>query len=199
MKLPKSFIPVKDLEKNIEALVNRQYSPKTVSALLDASDFFLSEHHIYNMEGVCAFANAIVSNFTYTKENFTYTKEDLKEFTNRLDIEDELDKNTAGILISALTNRIIKPDDTIILYPKKGGYLGRELKHGTLILRGDAGVSIGENMEGGNIIVKGDILSNNTGICSKDGTITVEGKLPESIPISCKAEIYKYNVKVWPK
>ncbi len=215
MKIPKTFKPEKNLEKNIERLLSekpnlKNYNETTVGMLLKNCKTFLDKQfHITELSEVYKMGEDLV-------KKLDFTKEDVEEVSQRIEVNND-DYKYAGFYLSALINKIITEQDVINLkfdvelfgvgsYLKTGkliidGYVGHFLGHcmegGEIITKKDAGNNVGNGMQAGKIIINGDVGCS-TGIFSEGGDIIVYGNI-EKIADSCKARIHKWGKQVWPR
>lgn len=219
MKVPKTFVSERNLDKTIEKLIAKKpvikpYNEFTVNTLLKDCNKFLEKQICQSdLERIYNIGNDLI-------KHTSFTKNDLKELVQRItpQQQDYHQSEYSGFYISALVNKIMSVDNKPIklkLDSKLFG-LGAYLKKGVLILDGDIGYFLGHCMKGGKIIVKGDV-EDNIGSCMLGGKIIVHGDIRGDIgtfmqggdilaygnigiiSISCNGRIYQWGKQVWPK
>ncbi|MDP2906416.1 MAG: hypothetical protein Q8O03_00600 [Nanoarchaeota archaeon] len=214
MKIPKTFIPNKDLEETIETLLlektdENNYDKEALSRLLKSFGTFtkqLEKIHPY-LDDIYKLGENLANKMPY------FTKDDLEELSKRLISKDNLNLYS-GFYLSALVNKIITENDVITLninlelygisaYQKKGttivkgdlGYFtGHFLEGATLIVEGNTGNRTGNGMKIGKIVVTGG-TGEDTGDFMTGGEIITYGKI-KSIASSCKGTIYSQGKKL---
>jgi len=174
MKLPKSFIPEKDLDSKVKNLLKEpDYSFKNINLLLSTCKEFLEEEVHFSHNEAYFFSLDLVKNISYSKEDI----EKLSEEIVSINYTDWL-----GLHFSALINKIIQNDDIITLnFHKKLTGLGTYMEKGKLIVDGDLKYITGYFMGGGEIHVNGKI-ENIAQNC--EGKIYCKGNLVHPIIIS---------------
>lgn len=213
MIMPKTFIPEKNLEKNVKELLKKQkntYNELIVLTLLKNCEEFLAEQE---------YDTTILDVYNYGErraKKLIYTKHDLEELSTRIDMNHKDDGCYLGIFLSALINKIITEEETIILRPIVPLHgVGAYLTKGRVIVDGDVGFFLGHYMEGGEMIVEGSaqhdtgngmkggrlVIKKDVGICTgifmESGEIVVYGEIRD-IAKSCKGNIYHKDKLVWP-
>ncbi|MBU4501433.1 MAG: hypothetical protein KKA79_02480 [Nanoarchaeota archaeon] len=179
MRLPKGFV-AKGAEKKLEELLD-DYSNRSLFRIAGGYDRFNETGKLYNQ------AVKISKGIIYDQFNLEEFCKILYKLTNDC---------WAGNYVSALVNKIIKPEDTFNLeFPgdlvldglgtalKQGkvyilgdaGYsLGYHMYGGELCLRGNAAYLVGHNMLGGKIVVDGD-AGDQAGFTMQGGEIIING------------------------
>jgi formylmethanofuran dehydrogenase subunit C len=208
MKIPKTFIPNKDLEETIEMLLLEKpdtdnYDKKTVSMLLRSCSAFTKQRnniHPY-LEDIYQLGGKLANMMPH------FAKDDLEELSKRITAENCQDMYL-GFYISALINKIVTENDMVTLrldvelygigaYQKKGtttvkgdlGYFaGHFLEGATLIVEGNTGNRTGNGMKMGRIVITGE-AGEDTGDFMKGGEIITYGRI-KSVSSSCHGTIY---------
>ncbi len=97
---------------------------------------------------------------------------------NRESFSDKANYWTAGLFISAATNKVIQEDDTVTLdfthLDSPADCIGYRLKQGKIVLQGNGGDYVGELMSGGKITIHGN-AGYYVGYNMSGGHITVKG------------------------
>lgn len=193
MKIPKIFIPDKDLDEMIESMLletneEDNSDKKTVSVLLKSCSAFTKKRGIM-LDSIYTLGNKLANKIPH------FTKDDLEELSKRLTPKNCQDMYL-GFYISALINKIATEDSTITLkldvelfgigaYQEKGttnvegdlGYFtGHFLKGATLIVEGNTGNRTGNGMKLGKIVITGG-AGEETGDFMKGGEIITYGKV----------------------
>ncbi len=131
-------------------------------------------------------ANSLTSENSYKYAlsklgGLVYTLGDVAIFASTIsgkDFTDEANYWTSGIFVSAAVNKIIKENEAVTLDFASLGVpadcIGFRLKHGKILVPGNAGDYLGEHMTGGEIIVRGN-AGYYTGYSMSGGSITVHG------------------------
>lgn len=194
MKLPQSFIPKKDLDREMERLLKEPdiNHPKRLPQLLENCKFFLEE------QKDLWYLNEIYNIAEDTVKYICYAQEDLEQLVKKVKINQKQDLRL-GFYFSALINKIIKEGDLITLDLNEillQG-LGTSFEKGTLRIIGGTGYDTGFKMKGGLLIVNGN-TGHNTGLHMVGGEIRVYEKI-ESIATGCEGTIYQNDKKVCPK
>jgi len=191
MKLPKTFVPDKNLKKDLEKLLHRpkkEENPEVLQELMMGAKAYFSREKKLGMEQAYETALEIA-------ENIDYSQEDIKSLGRIMVIPDYL---YLGIYFSALVNNISNRNSVIELkFQNILSGLGLFMKEGTLIIDGDAGYDTGCFMTGGKIIVKGN-TSRAIGPWSEGGEIHLEGKY-ETLGALCQSRIYQRGKLIHPK
>lgn len=214
MKIPKSFIPEKDLDETIEALLletkaEDNSDKETVSRLLRSCNIFTRQRstiHTY-LDEIYKLGERIADKMPY------YTIDDLTGLSKRLDTKNCQDVYL-GFYISALINKTATDNHIITLEPNIKLYgIGAYQQKGTTVLKGDSGSLTGHCLEGATLIIEGN-TGNRTGNCMKIGRIVITGGSGEdtgdfmtggeiitygkikSIAESCKGKIYSRGRKL---
>ncbi|MCG2717431.1 MAG: hypothetical protein L6408_01170 [Nanoarchaeota archaeon] len=172
MKLPKSFRPDKDLEENIQRLLESEgydqesFDSHTVEGLLMCCDDFLYECSRQMTTPLRSVAKSVLGSATYTKNELEVLSRSMKSDDGT---------NILGFFFSELINNIIDPTMVLNLkfnYPFDG--LCAELGFGVVKIKGNVGRYLGQCMDGGSIIVEGNAGSW-LGHMMYNGNITVNG------------------------
>lgn len=130
-------------------------------------------------------ANGLTSEYSYKYalsklERLDFSLSDVSSFASLVSSKNfsgEANYWTIGIFISAAINKIIKNDDILTLnfvdldYPVD--CIGFKLKHGKIILHGNAGDYLGEHMSGGEITIQGN-AGYYIGYCMSGGCIVIQ-------------------------
>jgi len=188
MKLPKAFIPEKDLSNQVNQLIEeRQYNSANVDRIMDCYDEFLEKKNISRyISMLYDLGKSIV-------ENIDYEKDDLFEFVKRIQKDDY-----SGLYVSALVNKLAEHENEIILNTDiEMSHIGAYLKEGHLIVVGDLGDLTGWEMLNGRITVHGNTGAL-TGSFMADGIISVYGKVMSLDFLNCKGKIYENDEQIWP-
>jgi len=178
MKIPKTFIPDKNLEQNIKSVLKMpekryRYNPETVEELLFLSEEFLRKKKyrddVWYEVGV-----------KLTKD-LNYSLKDIEELSKKINLQTK--KNPRfGLYISVLINKIITEKDEITLTLNEPlSCIGMYLEKGQIIVEGNTGNQTGRAMKGGNIIVKGNV-GYYTGWDMEGGKLIVKGKIKDISP-----------------
>jgi len=214
MKLPKTFIPEKNLDEMIESMMlemNNEDSSdkKIVSILLKSCNIYAKKRldkFIY-LDEAYELGEKIASKLPY------FTKHDLEGLSKKLTVKNCQDMHI-GFYLSALINKIITPNDLITLnldielygigaYQEQGtvsingdlGYFaGHFLQGGTLIVEGNTGDRTGNGMRLGKIVITGG-AGEDTGDFMSGGEIITYGRI-KSIAETCKGRIYSEGKKL---
>lgn len=173
MDIPKGFQTGIGVEEQLEELLKRpKGNPKTISELLFSCDDFLQkmiriDHKAMYLTG------------TNLAREFDYTKYDLEGLSEKITISKDyrLSGGFLGFYLSALTNKILTEEETVILRPRiKLFGLGLYQQKGIVIIKGHTGTYTGAYMNGGILMIKGSVDSL-TGFNKKGGDIIVEGRV----------------------
>jgi len=216
MKIPRIFIPNKDLEETIETLLlektdENNYDKEALSRLLKSFGTFTKQLEKENIRPYLDEIYKIGERLSDRMPHFT--KDDLEELSKRLASKDNLNLYS-GFYLSALINKIITENDIITLninlelygigaYQKKGtttvkgdlGYFaGHFLEGATLIVEGDTGNRTGNGMKIGRIVITGG-TGEDTGDFMSGGEIIAYGKV-KSVSSDCKGTIYSQGKKL---
>jgi len=188
MKLPKAFVPKKNLEKTVERLLkNPKVNPDRVSLLLDHCEEIVNMNH-FNLTKIIKIGREAANELKYTKEDLEIMS--LRLSTVRTNF-------WLGLYISILLNKVIKEDDEVILnFGKEMSCLGSFLERGTIIIPHDVDYNSGWFMRGGRLIIEGN-AGYRTGENMRGGDIYVDGII-KYLSKSCGGNIYKKGIKVWP-
>jgi len=187
MKLPKTFVPRKSLDKDLEELLRKDYDPKSVDELILKCEEFIRLVNEPESGSIYEITKKLAR-----KTNCN--KADLQVLYNRIIVED----HWLGFYLGALVNKVIGEDDTIIIKPaNQFNAIMSFLKRGTVIIENDVGTWAGSHMEGGRLIIEGN-AGYFLGSFSKGGIIEVYGKI-DGLPNCCQATIYQNEKKIWPK
>ncbi len=214
MKIPKTFIPNKDLEETIETLLlekpdTNNYDKEALSRLLKSCETFVKQRndiHPY-LDMVYKIGENLASRMPH------FAKDDLEELSKRITAENCKDMYL-GFYISALINKIVTENDIITLkldvelygigaYQKKGtttvkgnlGYFaGHFLEGATLIVEGNTGNRTGNGMKMGKIVITGG-TGEDTGDFMTGGEIITYGRI-KSVSSSCHGTIYSEGKKI---
>jgi len=168
----------------------RKKFPKKLDALLDGCQEFLQKTEKYggNIHDLYKAGEELASKLSYTKN-------DLEILCQEITIpETEVSKNPyapdsflgpreqyLGLYIAALTNKIIREQDILILKPKAKLFgLGAFLKKGRIIIEGDTRGGVGYHMSGGGIIVNGN-AKDYVGAGMEGGEIRVNGNVEHGL------------------
>jgi len=228
IKIPKTFVPKKDLKKDMKKLIEKPQKKVNISELelLIESCGYYTERR----KGLDPDDSYIVG--LRTADKLTYDKHCLEELSKRATMDDVW----LGIYFSALFNKIIKENEIITLELEKSLIgLGIYMKKGILVIEGDVKESVGGRMEGGEIYVKGNAgrgtgesmeggeihIERNVGIATGykmiDGKIYIKGNAGDGtgefmeggeihvdgdiyfIDPSCEGKIFNKGKQVWPQ
>lgn len=215
MKIPKTFIPEKNLDRTLETLLLENQDSegfgdkKAVAALLTSFDTFTKQRLavFYSTEEIYNVGKKIADQMTH------FTKDDLEGLSRRLNAKNCNDL-FLGLYISALINRIINENDTVTLhldvplnwigaYQEKGttaingdlGYFtGLFLQGGTLLVEGNTGHRTGNGMEAGKIVITGR-TGEDTGDFMKGGEIITYGPI-KAVSSNCRGTIYSMGKRL---
>ena len=131
-------------------------------------------------------ANGLTSEYSYKYassklERLDFGLSDISAFASLISgrhFSEEANYWTIGIFISAAINKIIKKDDIVTLSFANIEYsvdcIGFRLKHGKIMLHGNAGDYLGEHMSGGEITIQGN-AGYYVGYCMSGGRIMIHG------------------------
>lgn len=172
MRLPKSFIPDKNLDKGIEALLKHDgFKSSRVNALLEGCDSFLEFVKSDGIHVHYGSAKKIVNTINYNQEEMEQTIKEIFLMSPKQPFGKE-----SGYYISAMINKICKDGDILTLdatFPLSG--LGAYLNHDMeIIIKGNVLHNTAFYMAKGKIIVKGD-ADGHTGNGVKGGELIIEG------------------------
>lgn len=210
MKLPKTFVPEKDLEKVTKELLSHDLR---INRLLVSCEDFLDK----SIGTSPAVKYAVGEEFA---SSIVYDKEDVEELSKRIKLQEGSDvsiEKYLGFYLSALINKVITDQDEIVLalgfelagigfyLPRGivivkdsvGDWTGGCMTGGKLEIGGNAKDYTGSFMKKGLIIVEGDV-GILTGYMAEEGEIFVNGGI-ESVPQSCRATVYEMDEKIWPR
>lgn len=168
-------------------------------------------------------ANGLTSENSYKYglsklEGLDYALDDVMTFASMIngkDFTDEANYWTSGIFVSAAVNRIIKRDETVMLdfaslgipadcigfrlkhgnimvVGNAGDYLGEHMSGGSITVQGNAGFYVGYRMSGGSIAVNGD-AGGHLGRYMSGGLIKIGGKIG-SVARPCGGKVYQKGV-----
>jgi len=173
MKLPKVFLPEKNLEKDVERFIEgkEETNPYALEDMINSWEkyFYGPDLDFEDSSGLCEDLAL----------DLIYNLKDLENLSHKIDIME--DDGKTGIFFSALINKIIKPLDTLKLnFNEKIHSLGSYLSRGTIILESNAGDYLGDSMTGGKIIVKGN-AGWDTGQSMEGGEIHIKGSVKDWI------------------
>lgn len=220
MKLPKSFIPKKNLDKNMkELLVKKQsHNPETLQLLIEHSKEFIEKQKQLKEPNLIYYMGESLI------RDLTYNKKDLEAFSKMITVEKEEDRYL-GFYLSALINKLGYVEKEIILQVNAklrgiGTHLNKAvsfkditlniegdvyshagffMRKGKLVIGGNAGNHAGTWMEGGELIVEGSVGEYTGYRMEKHATMRVYGKIESIHEATCKGEIYQGDKLVWPK
>jgi len=174
MRLPKTFVPQKNLDRKIESLIEKpnlryKYNPGVVEELLVLGEEFLrtcTDEDVYKKK--------VYEKGVNLAGRISYSSKDVEELGNR--IKPGTTK-ILGVYISALVNKVIKEKETIVLDLKAElDGIGINFKRGKLVVKGDTNDYTAYHMAGGKMIVKGD-TNDHTADYMESGNFMVEGSV----------------------
>lgn len=186
MKLPKTFIPKKDLEKELERLLKGQvYNYRNVAKLFDSCEEFL-QSGAENFESQYFEGGRLAKKLDYTEDDLRFLSQNL-----RLNHPDDA---SLGVYLSVLVDKIVPKGGEITLKINEelngiGAYLknitltiegsvqsgtGFCMNKGKLIIQGNAKRTVGYLMRGGKIIIEGNV-DDLTGCYMQGGSVLIRG------------------------
>jgi len=180
MKLPKIFVPKKDLEWKLDELLkhSKDSDVPNIQELVYGCEEFLKHTKNVKLDGPLIMEEEKFDYLYSVGNNLSnymdYTLDDIRGLSDLLG-ELKLENSLLGYYLSILINKVIEDDDELEI-PYLGEGLGTSMTKGTLIINGDAGDALGYCMQGGKIVVRGN-AGNRVGNWMKDGMIVVRNDI----------------------
>jgi len=164
MKIPNTFRPEKNLQKNLEDLMSKTaYDKRKIKRFLQSSEEFI---RMYNQTSDLT---SIYTKSLKLADKLKYELKDVEVFSQ------VVEEQVLGLYLTALAQNMIKEDDKVIFKPNMMlNWLGTFWKKGTLVIENDVDTNVGSFMEGGNIIVFGN-AQDSAGTLMKGGELKIYG------------------------
>ncbi|MCG2717429.1 MAG: hypothetical protein L6408_01160 [Nanoarchaeota archaeon] len=196
MRLPKSFVPRKDLTGKVEDIITTYHSKAYERIKSNYEEFLtlakikrggiLSLNNSKEFENMYRFAKHFAPKISYSVDHVSKFCEEFKE-----------NQNILGLYVSGLLNSTGLKNSKFNL--KQGNNfdgIGAYHKIGTITINGDLGDWTGAFMKGGEIIIYGNV-GNMTGYKMNSGKITVHGKITGIDEENCQGIIYQGKDLIW--
>jgi len=200
MKIPKSFLPEKNLEEKTNQLIESYdtlYNKELIENLTHGLwEFQKRVERLSTIYELYAIAEDIVKKFDVQKSpviNYLLQDEDFRHCA--------IEESYSGYYVSAMINNWV-PKNTIFTINVEGlllHSLGTYLNKITLIVDGDVGWQTGMLMQSGKLIVNGNCDAVGRLMCG--GEIRIYGNIKEKQigGESKSGKIYQFNKLIWSK